>query len=227
MSFQAPLKTSPVLSPLVTPTLASPQKLQSSPLTSPAGSKASMGQSDATLLIKSKDISSAAPETAGRSDSRGISTRIELGGGHRNAKMQKEIPSPTARIDIDSMDMGSLVKRSEESAISRKERLLSAQEKHPRSMTGRGELTLTGETYFNSHGNFSVTCKHLGFCSGAFDVSVLMAYSIVSLGEWCQCFETVFSSHLQGLKYPERNSSLDVFWFLHEPAEAGNYICTL
>ena len=72
------------------------------------------------------------------------------------------------------------MKRSEKSAISRKERFLSAQEKHPRSMTGRGELTLTGETYFNSHGNSSVTCKLLGFCSGAFEVSVLMAYSGVT-----------------------------------------------
>jgi len=191
VNFQAPLKTSPVLSPLVAPTLASPKKLQSSPLTSPAGSKTSIGQTDATVMIKSKDVRSAAQETAGRSDSRDISTRIDLGGGHRNAKMHKEIPSPTARIDIDSMDMGSLVKRSEESAVSRKERLLSAQEKHPRSMTGRGELTLTGKTYFNSHGNSSVTCKLLGFCSGTFEVSVLMAYSIVSLGEWCHYFETV------------------------------------
>lgn len=192
MSFQAPLKTSPVLSPLVAPTLASPKKLQSSPLTSPVGNKTSMGQTDATVLIKSKDVSSAASEATGRSDSRGISTRIDLGGGHRNAKMHIEIPSPTARIDIDSMDMGSLVKRSEESAVSRKERLLSAQEKHPRSMAGRGELTLTGETYFNLRGNSSVTCKILGFCSGTVEVSVLMAYGIVSLGDWCRCMRQCF-----------------------------------
>jgi hypothetical protein len=108
---------------------------------------------DPTELIKSKDVSNAASENAGRSDFRGISTRIDLGGGHRNAKMHKEIPSPTARIDIDSMDMGSLMERSEENTGIRKERLLSAQEKHPRSMTGRGELTLTGETYFNSRGD--------------------------------------------------------------------------
>ena len=56
-------------------------------------------------MIKSKDVSSVAPETAGSSDSKGISTRIDLGGGHRNAKMRNEIPSPIARIDIDSMDM--------------------------------------------------------------------------------------------------------------------------
>jgi hypothetical protein len=80
------------------------------------------------------------------------STRIDLGGGHRDPVAQKDIPSPTARIDIDSMDMGSLVKRSEESAVSRKERLSSAQEKHPRSMTGR-ELTLTGEILFTGSGN--------------------------------------------------------------------------
>jgi hypothetical protein len=90
-----------------------------------------------------------------------ISTRIDLGGGHRDPVAQKDIPSPTAKIDIDSMDMGSLVKRSEESAVSRKERLLSAQEKHPRSMTGRGELTLTGEIHFTGSGNILIRIRVL------------------------------------------------------------------
>jgi hypothetical protein len=107
---------------------------------------------DSSKLMESKDVSSGASETAGRSEARGITTRIDLGGRQRDSVMHKEIPSPTARIDIDRMDMGSLVKRSEESAVSRKERLLSAQEKHPRSMTGRGELTLTGESYFTLSG---------------------------------------------------------------------------
>lgn len=103
-------------------------------------------------LIKSRDVSSAPSEVAGRSKPGGINTMIDLCGGHRDAVIKKDIPSPTARIDIDNMDMGSLVKRSEESAVSRKERLLSAQEKHPRSMTGRGELTLTGEIHFTGSG---------------------------------------------------------------------------
>jgi hypothetical protein len=127
MSFQAPLKKSPTLTPLATPSTASPKKLQPSTQNSPADSKTPTGLTDSSEIIKS------------------VSTRIDLGGGNRDAVAQKDIPSPTARIDIDSMDMGSLVKRSEESALSRKERLLSAQEKHPRSMTGRGELTLSGE----------------------------------------------------------------------------------
>lgn len=103
-------------------------------------------------MIKSRDVSSAPVEVAGRSEPGGSSTRIDLCGGHIDAVVKKDIPSPTARIDIDRMDMGSLVKRSEESAVSRKERLLSAQEKHPRSMTGRGELTLTGEIHFTGSG---------------------------------------------------------------------------
>ncbi|KAJ9592065.1 hypothetical protein L9F63_001404, partial [Diploptera punctata] len=113
----APLRKSPVLSPLATPNSASPKKLEASPLSSPAGSKSPTG----SLKMNSAASDSDAP--------RPIATRVELGG---------------ARIDIDKMDMGSLVKKSEEQAISRKERLLSAQEKHPRGMTGRGELTLTG-----------------------------------------------------------------------------------
>ncbi|XP_069688817.1 centrosomal protein of 164 kDa isoform X2 [Periplaneta americana] len=134
----APLKKSPVLSPLATPSSASPKKPQSSPLSSPAGSKSPTGMMDPSKGLKPKESVS---EAAGR----GITTRIELGGGStRDTAVHKEIPSPTARIDIDRMDVGSLVKRNEESALSRKERLLSAQEKHPRGMTGRGELTLTG-----------------------------------------------------------------------------------
>ena len=120
------MRKSPVLSPLATPSSASPKKLQTSPLNSPGGSKSppsSMKQNDA------------------------VSTKIDLGAGsHRESLIHKDILSPTsARIDIDKMDMGSLVKKSEETAVTRKERLLSAQEKHPRGMTGRGELTLTGE----------------------------------------------------------------------------------
>ncbi|XP_063237457.1 uncharacterized protein LOC134539391 isoform X2 [Bacillus rossius redtenbacheri] len=49
---------------------------------------------------------------------------------------KKEIPSPTARIDIDKMTVVD--------AGARRDKLQSAQEKHPRGMTGRGELTLTG-----------------------------------------------------------------------------------
>ncbi|XP_033606147.1 centrosomal protein of 164 kDa isoform X3 [Cryptotermes secundus] len=135
----APLKKSPALSPLATSSTASPKELQLTPQSSPAGSKNPPG-----LMNPSRDVSSAPSEVAGRSEPGGISTRIDLCGGHRDAVIKKDIPSPTARIDIDSMDMGSLVKRSEESAVSRKERLLSAQERHPRSMAGRGELTLTG-----------------------------------------------------------------------------------
>jgi len=53
--------------------------------------------------------------------------------------------------------------------------------------------------------------------------SLFLWHIVVSLGEWCQSFEAMFSSYLQGLKCPVRSSSLDVFRFLHEPAEAGNY----
>lgn len=148
--FQAPLKKSPVLSPLTTPSSALPRKLQPSPLSSPVGSKIPTWLMDSSKHIEPKDVNSGVSETAGRSESRGISTRIDLGGRHGDTVVHKEIPSPTARIDIDKMDMGSLVKRSEESTVSKKERLLSAQEKHPRSMTGRGELTLTGESCFTS-----------------------------------------------------------------------------
>lgn len=134
----APLKKSPVLSPLATPSSASPKKLQPSPLSSPAGSKSPTGMIDPVIGLKSKEVTT-------EPVSRGITTRIELSGGNpRDTVMHKEIPSPTARIDIDRMDVSSLVKRNEENALSRKERLLSAQEKHPRGMTGRGELTLTG-----------------------------------------------------------------------------------
>lgn len=103
---------------------------------------------DPSKLVEFKDVSSGTSEITGGSEPGGIATKIDLGGRQRDPVVHKEIPSPTARIDIDRMDMGSLVKKSEESAVSRKERLLSAQEKHPRSMTGRGELTLTGESYF-------------------------------------------------------------------------------
>ena len=131
-----------MLSPLATPSSASPKKLQASPLSSPAGSKSPTSGME-SKSAKHRETSSGASDT---DPPRPVSTRIELGGsGHRDSMIPKEVLSPTsARIDIDKMDMGSLVKKSEESAISRKERLLSAQEKHPRGMTGRGELTLTG-----------------------------------------------------------------------------------
>ncbi|PSN39054.1 hypothetical protein C0J52_10104 [Blattella germanica] len=126
-----PLKKSPVLSPLATPSSASPKKLQPSPLSSPAGSKSPTGVMDPSkLIMHQRDTSS---ETGSRSEPKGINTRIELGSaGPRDPFLHKDIPSPSARIDIDRMDIGGLVKRNEESATSRKERLLSAQEKHPR-----------------------------------------------------------------------------------------------
>jgi hypothetical protein len=64
-----------------------------------------------------------------------------------------------------------------------------------------------------------VTRKLLGFFGGAVEVFILLAYGT--------CFETVWSSHLQELKCPVKNSSLDISWFVYEPAEAGNYFCTL
>lgn len=148
------------------------KKAQPSPLSSPAGSKSLTGLMDPSELVKSRDVSSCASETAGRSEPRSISTRIDLGGGLRDVMVHKEVPSPTARIDIERMDMGSLVKKSEENAVSRREKLLSAQEKHPRGMTGRGELTLTGESYFTSSGNIVSSQKFWCFLFRAFDLDL-------------------------------------------------------
>nr|CAD7198739.1 unnamed protein product [Timema douglasi] len=81
----------------------------------------------------------------GKNPPSGFGPRVDLGGGGLSRSepvVKKEIPSPTARIDIDKMDMTSLVRQ--DSSSSRREKLLSSQEKHPRGMTGKGELTLTG-----------------------------------------------------------------------------------
>ncbi|XP_068085718.1 centrosomal protein of 164 kDa [Anabrus simplex] len=68
-------------------------------------------------------------------------TRIELS-DDRGGADSWNIPSPASmRIDIDKMDFGSVSSRQDSA---KKERLLSAQEKHPRSMHGRNELTLSG-----------------------------------------------------------------------------------
>nr|CAD7411663.1 unnamed protein product [Timema cristinae] len=140
ISQLVPLKKSPLMEPVMSPLTTGILKKQST-ITSPT---TNIPMEESSLRSNSTRTGAIRKEF-GKNPPSGFGPRVDLGGGglsRSEPMVKKEIPSPTARIDIDKMDMTSLVRQ--DSSSSRREKLLSSQEKHPRSMTGKGELTLTG-----------------------------------------------------------------------------------
>ncbi|CAG2065853.1 unnamed protein product, partial [Timema podura] len=140
LSQLVPLKKSPLMEPALSPLTTGTLKKQST-ITSPT---TNIPMEDHSLRSNSIRTGAIRKEFV-KTPPSGFGPRVDLGGGGLSRSepiVKKEIPSPTARIDIDKMDMTSLVRQ--DSYSSRREKLLSSQEKHPRGMTGKGELTLTG-----------------------------------------------------------------------------------
>nr|CAD7409512.1 unnamed protein product [Timema poppensis] len=140
ISQLVPLKKSPLMEPAMSPLTTGILKKQST-ITSPT---TNIPMEESSLRSNSTRTGAIRKEF-GKNPPSGFGPRVDLGGGGLSRSepvVKKEIPSPTARIDIDKMDMTSLVRQ--DSSSSRREKLLSSQEKHPRGMTGKGELTLTG-----------------------------------------------------------------------------------